>query len=1652
MTSPLVTVFRSLRLNWVWAAFSAALVAFVIAAIAVFSPPQSALAHEDANNQGHEHTLTVSFSGDGTGRVTSSDTRLNCLTGQINICEHGYSPSGNSAVSVALTANPDPGSSFVGWSGDCTVTTRTCTVRLAEETGTEDKRVTATFNRLAPTITLSPNSGSPRTTNMNISGSNFTAGTYTVFFDGRTIGSITVGASRSPWSRSFPVPWSGSGSKTVRVHDATATFTVESGVTLSPLSGPVGSEVTVTGEGFDVNRTNIQVRFGAQLLNTILTSDREGSVRGSFTVPALPAGQHSVTVGSADPATFTITSDLSLSETSGPPGATVRITGSGFAANSFFNLTFNGQTLRTVTVDGGGRVSASFQVPEAPGGPNTVGLGGKSLSFTVTPSLTVGNEDATPGATVSVSGSGYYRNERGITVTVGGSEAASGIRADANGSWTSPIVVPSLAAGSHRVSAYGASTTRSNAPSTSLVLGSQVNLDKSSGPPGTKLKVSGSGFRPGESVRIAAGNSLSAKSVRADGRGSWTADLEVPASPGGRLVVSATGAGGRRTETEFTVSAQVSLSHQAAPPGSSVTASGTGFPANAGGLSIKFADAPVASVSADSLGAFSRPFIVPQSAAGVYSVSVSGAGPTVKAPLSVTPKITVDSGNSERGGSVTVRGSGFGANEQGITVTLQERPVATGIAASVQGSWAASFEMPSLPSGVYALKASGPITPANGVLGTTLSMSAYMVLDRDSGSPGEELQISGGGFNSRDGVTITAGAGLIQATTVADNSGSWSASIKIPIAPGGRLAIKASGAGGQTKEADFTVTPVASLSEPLGHPGSAIEIAGHGFEAGQSLAVSFENTSIASPVADSLGSWTANFMVPPSPAGSYSIVIKGGGVEIKTPFLVTASISLSATRAGPTELISVTGSGFGASERGISISVDRNTEQSGISAGIRGSWTAEFTVPSLPRGDYEVLAAGPTASSNNTAQEFLTIIPMLDMSPAQGGPGMQVNVTGRGFAKNQREIKINFDGESVAVVPTADDTGSFKAAFQVPQSPSGPHPVSHSGNTAGQDSEPGTGFHVIPTISLDEQSGPPGTVIQVNGLGFPANHPGIIIAYDGSPQVAGVPANGLGSFTASVRAPASTGGVHKITAVGTGLAGLANPVQDFEVTQALDLSNDSGNIGDELQMTGLGFAPESTVSVAYGDGILNETTETNASGTFELELIVPTSSSGEHLIVASDDQGFSAVVTFTVEDTPPPLPVLLLPEDDTSGGMFGGFRPDLSWGPVEDPSGVTYDLQLGADPEFTAPILEKTGLAAPAYSLADEEALSRGKYYWRVRAVDQAGNASPWTGEFEVKSGIIPAWLLPVLGVLLAALAGGGGYTYYSRRRYRLPSRPAFPELAREVRTAPALPSTASTAGTAPAPRPQPRLALPSSPLRRRRTRSPEEQAQLRLVFEFLRSLPLLEVSSDLHWLDDLVEATGNTDPATFEGVLEGNIDLGYRPAWMRHPTFETVQQVLLGHSFLEELETFVEAADGCAMDTVALLRQVYRDVEWGLPPDTARVYKWRYVLGVVKHSLSWFRGSYLREPSPRDYRLEDFGEESEEPLVVLVGEDATPFGGTLIEGVIEADAAAYRDLHLALRGTYTTSEDARFLASRLASLEIIRQQLTSSLEQLGDI
>src|SRR6202008_4937849 len=58
------------------------------------------------------YQLSVAKVGTGTGNVASSPVGIDCGDG----CEAAY----DAGTVVSLTATPDPGSVFAGWSGDCT--------------------------------------------------------------------------------------------------------------------------------------------------------------------------------------------------------------------------------------------------------------------------------------------------------------------------------------------------------------------------------------------------------------------------------------------------------------------------------------------------------------------------------------------------------------------------------------------------------------------------------------------------------------------------------------------------------------------------------------------------------------------------------------------------------------------------------------------------------------------------------------------------------------------------------------------------------------------------------------------------------------------------------------------------------------------------------------------------------------------------------------------------------------------------------------------------------------------------------------------------------------------------------------------------------------------------------------------------------------------------------------------------------------------------------------------------------------------------------------------------------------------------------------------------------------------------------------------
>ena len=83
-----------------------------------------------------QHRLTVSKAGSASGTVSSSPAGINCGA----TCAASF----NANTTVTLTAQPDAGAAFSGWTGACSGSASTCQVRMDQQ-----RSVTATFSAMS---------------------------------------------------------------------------------------------------------------------------------------------------------------------------------------------------------------------------------------------------------------------------------------------------------------------------------------------------------------------------------------------------------------------------------------------------------------------------------------------------------------------------------------------------------------------------------------------------------------------------------------------------------------------------------------------------------------------------------------------------------------------------------------------------------------------------------------------------------------------------------------------------------------------------------------------------------------------------------------------------------------------------------------------------------------------------------------------------------------------------------------------------------------------------------------------------------------------------------------------------------------------------------------------------------------------------------------------------------------------------------------------------------------------------------------------------------------------------------------------------------------------------------------------------------------
>jgi len=338
---------------------------------------------------------------------------------------------------------------------------------------------------------------------------------------------------------------------------------------------------------------------------------------------------------------------------------------------------------------------------------------------------------------------------------------------------------------------------------------------------------------------------------------------------------------------------------------------------------------------------------------------------------------------------------------------------------------------------------------------------------------------------------------------------------------------------------------------------------------------------------------------------------------------------------------------------------------------------------------------------------------------------------------------VEYDGDEIDIESGDDETdrdGEFQCIIIIPESTAGEHTITVTDES---DVQAEAEFTVEPEITVTPAAGSPGETATVEGTGF-GERVDVTIEFDGK-EVAEDETDRDGSFTVTFTLPAKGPGNYKIRAEDDDRH---RDEVSFNIATEITLSRTTGNVGSEATVSGSGFTPNTTVTVTYAsEPVVVATTTADDTGKFSATFTVPKSKHGEHTITASDSTGITSTTTFTVESTPPEAPLPLLPKDGTKAKSQALF----DWGDVTDPSGVTYTLEVSTSENFTDIVLERTELSESEYTLTEKEKLettsSEAPYYWRVRAVDGAENASDWTTAraFYVGSAFFEGWKLYAL-------------------------------------------------------------------------------------------------------------------------------------------------------------------------------------------------------------------------------------------------------------------------------------------------------------------
>ena len=342
---------------------------------------------------------------------------------------------------------------------------------------------------LCPSIELSSTSGVPGI-NIAVNGQNFRGNAnVAVYYDGTSVGTGSTDVDGN-FAITITIPESCKGHHEVLavITDYIGTvemdthFTVKPRLIINHEEGPVGTDVTVKGQGFAQNETGIELRYyldGSYItIEGNITANAKGSWQTRFSIPLSTRGDHRLDAQSAgtklhdvEDVTFKVTAEISMDKSSGIVGESITMTGSRFAAHeSGIQILFLGEPIVTgIKADTQGDWEGSFEVPEMPAGIYSATAEGEqteredvsALNFKIEPGILLFPDEGYVGTNLTATGRGFAAN-RNVAIKYYGSQVATA-RTNGTGGFVISFLVPENQHGEGEVAAEDAEKNKATA-------------------------------------------------------------------------------------------------------------------------------------------------------------------------------------------------------------------------------------------------------------------------------------------------------------------------------------------------------------------------------------------------------------------------------------------------------------------------------------------------------------------------------------------------------------------------------------------------------------------------------------------------------------------------------------------------------------------------------------------------------------------------------------------------------------------------------------------------------------------------------------------------------------------------------------------------------------------------------------------------------------------------------------------------------------------------------------------------------------------------------------------------------------------------------------------------------------------------------------